>query len=68
MRSGLAEPYLRRGLADAGSDPDPGATNDLAVWVAHLIAEAVMNVAGPLFWAVLIVGFMAAEFRINLFR
>ncbi len=62
MRSGLAEADLRRGIADARSGPEAEATADLAVGAAHLIAGAVMNLAGPLFWAVLIMGFVVAEF------
>jgi hypothetical protein len=41
--------HLRRGAAER-SDP--------AVVVAQRIAEAIMEIAGPLFWAALVVGFV----------
>jgi hypothetical protein len=60
MRSSAAEPsfgrppgprHFRFGAADA---------SELAVAVTHQIAEAVMEVAGPLFWTMLAAGYLTA--------
>ena len=50
--------------------PDRGdvANRDLAVGIAHLIAGEVMSIAGPLFWAVLAIGFCSALLGIDLLR
>jgi hypothetical protein len=44
--------HFRRGAAER-SDP--------AVVVAQRIAEAIMEIAGPLFWAALVVGFVTTS-------
>jgi hypothetical protein len=36
-----------------------------AVAIAELLAGGLMEVLGPLFWAVLIVGFLLAEFTLD---
>jgi hypothetical protein len=51
--------HFRRGAAKT---PDP------AVAVAHHIAEAVMEVAGPLFWAALVLGFGISVLGSNFYR
>lgn len=51
MRGSTAEPHLRWDLLDHPADSSETTTGDLAVGIAHLIAGAVMNIAGPLFWA-----------------
>jgi len=56
------------GPADNPSDPSETTTDDLAVGIAHLIAGAVMNIAGPLFWAAILWGVMADVLGIDLFR
>jgi hypothetical protein len=37
----------------------------MAVAMAHQGAQAMMDVAGPLFWAVLVVGFVAGALGIS---
>ncbi len=66
MRS-KAESFLSCLLPDA---PDRGeaANSDLAVGIAHLIAGKLMSIAGPLFWAVLAIGFSSAVLGIDLLR
>ena len=39
-----------------------GLQNDPALETVYLLAGALMEVLGPLFWAVLIAGFLFAEF------
>jgi hypothetical protein len=39
-----------------------GPPNDPTIEIVYLLAGALMEVLGPLFWAVLIVGFLFAEF------
>jgi hypothetical protein len=56
------------GPADNPSDPSETTTDDLAVGIAHLIAGAVMNIAGLLFWAAILWGVMADVLGIDLFR
>ena len=68
MRSGTAEPDLCWDLPDTLSDPETAAADDLAVGIAHLIADAMMGIAGPLFWAALALGFMTDVLGIDLFR
>jgi len=51
MRSGAAEPDPDARF-DAGATP----TRDLAVGVTQLLADAMMSIAGPLFWAALALG------------
>ena len=40
-----------------------GLPNDPTIEILYLLAGALMEVLGPLFWAVLIGGFLFAEFR-----
>jgi hypothetical protein len=63
MPASVVVPYVR----DRRWQPYDGApeTGDLAVAIAHQIAQAMMDVAGPLFWAVLVVGFAAAALGIG---
>jgi hypothetical protein len=68
MRNGRAEPYLRWDPPDTPSDPAVPTTNDLAVGLAHLIANVVMSIAGPLFWVALALGFMTDVLGTDLFR
>ncbi len=58
MRS-TAEPYLRWDLPDPAADWAAPASDDPAVGVAHLVAQMVMDIAGPLFWAALALGLAA---------
>jgi hypothetical protein len=51
MRSSTAEPDPDD-FFDAGATP----THDLPVGVAQLLADAMMSIAGPLFWAALALG------------
>jgi hypothetical protein len=59
MRSGTAERYPLWDLPDTPSAPSWATTDDFAVGVAHLIADIAMSIAGPLFWAALVLGFVA---------
>jgi hypothetical protein len=68
MRSGTAEPHPRWNFPDILSNPGAETTDDRAVGVAHLIADAMMSIAGPLFWAALALGFMTDVLGIDLFR
>jgi hypothetical protein len=63
MPASEAEPYLRDRLWRPYDGADE--TGDPAVVIAHEIAQAVMDVAGPLFWAALIVGFAAGALGIG---
>jgi len=54
---GTAEPYLRWDLPDPAADRP--ASDDPAVGVAHLVAQIVMDIAGPLFWGALALGLIA---------
>jgi hypothetical protein len=64
MRASAVEPYLRGRLRHPRYDGAPE-TWDLAAAIAHQVAQAVMDVAGPLFWAVLVVGFVAGALGIG---
>jgi hypothetical protein len=67
MLGSTAEPHLRWDLPDNPAGLSGMTTDDLAVGIAHLIAGAVMNIAGPLFWAVIVLGLMADVLGIDLF-
>ena len=62
----VAEPELRRRLENrrfrAGL---PGTDDDPVLAMTYRIAEAVMDVAGPLFWAVLVLGFIKGPLGIE---
>jgi hypothetical protein len=47
---GTAEPYLRWDVPDPAADRAAVTNDDLAVGIAHLVAQIVMDVAGPVFW------------------
>jgi hypothetical protein len=68
MRSGGAEPYPRWEPLDIHSDPSPAAVDDPAVETAHRIADALANIAGPLFWAALVLGLMIDVVGTDWFR
>jgi hypothetical protein len=52
--------------ASTGSErPAPALPENEAVAIAELLAAGLMEVLGPMFWAVLIVGFLAAEFALD---
>jgi hypothetical protein len=60
-------PEFRRGRQNRPSDAGlPGIEDDPAVAVTYGIAEAVMDVAGPLFWAVLVLAFVTGPLGIDL--
>lgn len=54
--------HLRSGSGSRKTDDDP------VFAIAYQIAEAVMDIAGPLFWAVLVLAFMTGALGIDLFR
>jgi hypothetical protein len=66
MRSRTASPHLNWDLPNALSHPAAQSTDDPAIRAAHLIADAVMSIAGPLFWAVLALGLLAAVLGIRM--
>jgi hypothetical protein len=68
MRSETAEQYPRWDLPDTPSNSGAETCDDFAVGVSHLIADMVMSIAGPLFWAALISGFVADMLGIDLLR
>jgi hypothetical protein len=59
------EPDLRWNL---GYPRAPKIRDDRALEIAYSIAEVVMDVAGPLFWAVLVLALMASMFGIDSFH
>jgi len=65
MHRGTAEAHLQGRLWQPRYDRAAPETRDLAVAIAHQGAQAVMDVAGPLFWAVLVVGFVAGALGIS---
>lgn len=67
MRSGTAEPRRRWDPVDSSAGRRPATTDDPAVAVADLLAQIIMNVAGPLFWAALAVGLITDLLRTGLF-
>ncbi len=68
MQSGKAPSSLGCLLPNAPASRGEAVNEDLAVGVAHLIAGQLMNLAGPLFWAVLVVGLISAVLGIDLLR
>lgn len=68
MQSGKAESPLGCLLPDTPFNRGEAANEDFAVGIAHLIASELMSIAGPLFWAVLAVGFISAVLGIDLLR
>jgi hypothetical protein len=64
-----AEPDFRRDLPHRGVGPGvPETDYDPVYAIVYRVAEAVMEIAGPLFWAVLVVAFMTGPLGIDLFR
>ncbi len=47
----------------AASEPDP--LDDPALAAAYLVAGGLMEVCGPFFWAVLVVGFLMGELPLD---
>jgi hypothetical protein len=60
MRNSAAEPAFGRHPEPHQSGFIANNASELAVTIAHQIAEAVMVVAGPLFWALLAAGYLTA--------
>ena len=68
MRS-ATESDIRREFRQPRSDPgSPKAHDDPGLDVAYRVAEAVMDIAGPLFWAALVLAFMTGALGIDLFH
>jgi hypothetical protein len=67
-RTAMPYPIIDWGLGLRSPKPDPRAP-DLSdrpmVAIAYLLAGGLMKILGPMFWAVLIVGFLFAEFFID---
>jgi hypothetical protein len=67
-RTAMPYPIIDWGLGLRSPKPDPRAP-DLSdrpmVAIAYLLAGGLMEILGPVFWAVLIVGFLFAEFFID---
>jgi hypothetical protein len=66
---GAAEPGFRRRFTYRSRGPGlPKTADDPLLAIVYCIAELVMNVAGPLFWAALVLAFMIGVLRVDLFR
>lgn len=67
MWGSAAQPHLRDSLWRSydGGAPE---TADPVVAVAHQVALAMMNIAGPFFWAALAAGFVAGALGISGWR
>jgi hypothetical protein len=64
-----ADPDIRRDLQHRRSGAGlPITDDDPVLAVVYPIAEVVMEIAGPLFWATLVLGFMKGPLGIDLFR
>ena len=50
-------------LIPAAAEPD--LLNDPTLAAAYLVAGGLMEVCGPLFWAVLVIGFLMAELPLD---
>jgi hypothetical protein len=61
MRSEAAGSRFSDDVRHSRFEWDAAETPDLAVAMTHQIAQAVMEIVGPLFWVALVVGFVAAE-------
>jgi hypothetical protein len=59
LQSSQTEPHRRCALPDVSSGYWQAANDDIAVGMAHLLAGELMDLAGPLFWAVLAVGLIS---------
>jgi hypothetical protein len=68
MRTDAGEPDFSWGprqadfLREAAERPDPSVT------ATHWIAETIIETAGPLFWAALVVGFVTDLFGVGILR
>jgi hypothetical protein len=61
------KPEFRRDLESRRSDAGlPGTDNDPVLAITYRMAEAIMDIAGPLFWAVLVLAFMTSALGIDL--
>ncbi len=56
---GTAKRIFRWDLPDPAADRAAPASDDPAVGVAHLVAQIVMDIAGPVFWGALALGLIA---------
>jgi hypothetical protein len=62
---------LRQPVSDPGSPNSystPGAQDDWRLAMTYCIAQAIMDIAGPLFWAALVLAFVTGALGIDLFR
>jgi hypothetical protein len=68
MRSVVA-PDFRRDLQHRRSGAGlPGTDDDPFLALVYRIAEVVMDIAGPLFWATLVLGFIKGPLGCDLFQ
>jgi hypothetical protein len=66
---GAAKRDVRWDLRPPRSDPgSPGTDDDPGLAIAYHVAGAVMDIAGPLFWAALVLAFATGALGIDLFR
>jgi hypothetical protein len=67
-RKAMPHPIIDWELGPRSPEPHPRAP-DLSdrpmITIAYLLAGGLMEILGPMFWAVLIVGFLFAEFFID---
>ena len=65
MQAGAAEPRFTSENVPRWQEWNAAEPPDLAVALAHQVAQTVMDVAGPLFWAVLVTGFVAGALGVR---
>ena len=63
------EPDIRRQLPHRRSGAGlPGTEVDPVLAMVYRVAEVVVDIAGPLFWAALVLGFIKGPLGIDLFQ
>ena len=62
----MSSPFLNPALPEPSAQPvDPALVHRPALATAYLLAGGLMEVCGPLFWAILAAGFLLAEFGLD---
>jgi hypothetical protein len=65
---GVAKPDFRWNPRAAHAEPGSKPRGDPGLEIAYQIAAAVMDIAGPLFWAALVLAYITGALGINLFH
>jgi len=68
MRSDAGEPDFSWDHRQSDFRRDAAERSDPAVAIAQRIAETIMETAGPLFWAALVVGFVTDVLEMGFFQ